>query len=72
MDASTHATKKGEPKERRDDVREKGREKEAEGRYTGGNDSDQSRQAHGHGRDDGKVPEPFPSPGKQPRGEEEE
>jgi hypothetical protein len=47
MDASTHADKKGARKERRDDVRHKG----SEGRYEGGNDSDQARQAAIRGKE---------------------
>ena len=59
MDASTHATKKGELKERRDDVKERRddiKEKGAEGRYEGGNDSDQNRRAEQPGRQDEKAP----------------
>ena len=47
MDASTHADKKGERKERRDDIKEKG----AGGRYEGGNDSDQARHAAVRGKE---------------------
>lgn len=70
MDASTHATKKGELKERRDDVKEKG----AEGRYEGGRDSDQNRQARGGEQRDEDKPatsEPDQAGGKGRSGQEE-
>ncbi len=61
MDASKQATRKDEGKQERgkDDVKHG----VAEGRYEGGRDSDQNRQAkdRGHGRDD-KAPEPAATP----------
>jgi hypothetical protein len=70
MDASTHADKKGTRKERRDDVKEKG----AEGRYEGGNDSDQDRQAAVRGKEgfeDGKGGNAPPAPTAKGSREEE-
>lgn len=75
MDASTHANRKGdlkdEKKQGRDDVKQ-GAEK---GRYEGGRDSDQNRQAQGKGQRDEDKPatsEPQQAGGKGRRGAEEE
>jgi hypothetical protein len=75
MDAATHADRKGNEKDEkkrqgRDDVKERG----AEGRYEGGNDSDQPRQAQGRkDRDEDKPATSEPqSTDKGRRGTEEE
>jgi hypothetical protein len=70
MDASTHADKKGARKEEHR-VRDAMKDKGAEGRYEGGNDSDQSRQA-GKGRDIGQGEGVFPPPMPTPPGSGEE
>ena len=59
------ADKKGERKERRDDVKERG----AEGRYEGGNDSDQTRQAAVRGKEGFEEGKDFIAPAPPPVGD---
>lgn len=72
MDASKQATGKDEGhkanKEHRDDVKKDA----GEGRYEGGRDSDQNRQAKDRGQGHEKAPTEPATPGKDRRGMEEE
>jgi hypothetical protein len=76
MDASTHVNRKGEEKgekkqQGRDDVKQGG----DKGRFEGGRDSDQNRQAKGGEQRDEDKPatsEPQQTGGKGRRGAEEE
>lgn len=73
MDASTHANRKGDDK---NEKKQQGRDDAKQGdkgRYEGGRDSDQDRQAQGRGqRDEDKPATSEPQAGgKGRRGEEE-
>jgi hypothetical protein len=69
MDASTHATKKGESNERRDDVKQGDKRGESKGRYEGGNDSDQDRQATVRGKEGFEEGKGFIAPPAPPVGD---
>ena len=75
MDASTHADRKGNAKdEKRQEGRDDLKQGSEKGRYEGGRDSDQARQAHGRKQRDEDKPatsEPLAA-GKGRRGMEEE
>lgn len=76
MDASTHANRKGEEKQRKENKGEK-QQGGDKGRYEGGRDSDQNRQAQGREqreqRDEDKPATSEPDqPAEKGRGTEEE
>lgn len=79
MDASTQAERKANLKGEKDEKKRQGRDDlkqgSEQGRYEGGRESDQARQAHGRKERDEDKPatsEPQAASGKSRRGMEEE
>ena len=68
MDASTHANRKGDEKQRNDEKKQGG----DKGRYEGGRDSDQNRQAKGDKGRQGDAGTPTPAKPEGRGGGEEE
>lgn len=72
MDAATHADRKGNAKDGKRQGRDDLKQGSDKGRYEGGRDSDQPRQAQRKERDADKPATSEPQSGKGRRGEEEE